>query len=232
MEIYTLPYRLRSRDVNLFRRLRSSQLFELLQEAATDHSELLGAGIRDIRPKNLMWVLSRQSAEATIRALQLLNSVSEPKDVYVERDIPGLGANFLREAERQRAIRTYGLFLERYALTSAMTTLEENPELLKSGQPVAKLLFGKETLRDVCRLVKIPAQLVLIIRRYRQVEKDWRDSILDALREERELGSSVFDDWRETHPDELQGMGFVQDEVKESDRRVRILLGQLRAMKG
>ncbi|MBO7501505.1 MAG: DUF4954 family protein [Fibrobacterales bacterium] len=176
--------------------------------------------------------LTRRSAEAAIRALQRLNSVSEPKDVYVERDIPGLGANFLREAERQRAIRTYGLFLERYALTAAMTTLEENPELLKSGQPVAKLLFGKETLRDVCRLVKIPAQLVLIIRRYRQVEKDWRDSILDALRKERELGSSVFDDWRETHPDELQGMGFVQDEVKESDRRVRILLGQLRAMKG
>ena len=63
MEIYTLPYRLRSRDVNLFRRLRLSQLFELLQEAATDHSELLGAGIRDIRAKNLMWVLARQYVE-------------------------------------------------------------------------------------------------------------------------------------------------------------------------
>ena len=63
MEIYTLPYRLRSRDVNLFQRLRPSQLFELLQEAATDHSELLGCGVHEIRPRGLMWVLARQNAE-------------------------------------------------------------------------------------------------------------------------------------------------------------------------
>ncbi len=63
MELYTLSYALRSRDVNMFQRLRSSQLFELLQEAATDHSELLGSGIAVIRAKNLMWVLARQNVE-------------------------------------------------------------------------------------------------------------------------------------------------------------------------
>ena len=63
MEIYTLPYRLKSRDVNMFSRLRVSQLFELLQEAATDHSDILGAGVHDIRPKGLMWVLARQNVE-------------------------------------------------------------------------------------------------------------------------------------------------------------------------
>ena len=63
MEVYTLPWKLRSRDVNVFRRLRPSQLFELLQEAATDHSELLGTGIAEIRKQNLMWVLARQNVE-------------------------------------------------------------------------------------------------------------------------------------------------------------------------
>ena len=63
MEIYSLPYTIRSRDVNMFRHLRPSQLFELLQEAATDHSELLGAGISVIRRQNLMWVLARQNVE-------------------------------------------------------------------------------------------------------------------------------------------------------------------------
>ena len=59
MEIYTLPYTLRSRDVNMFHRLRSSQLFELLQEAATDHSELLGAGAyRDLAGQNRSFSLS------------------------------------------------------------------------------------------------------------------------------------------------------------------------------
>ena len=175
--------------------------------------------------------LTGRSAVAVLEALQRLLAVREVRDVYVEADLPGLGANFLRESVRQRAIATYRLFLERYALRSAVSALEENPELPKAG-PVAKQLFGKEILRDICRVVAIPAQLPLIIRRYRQVEKDWRDSILSALAEERALGCSVFDDWKETHPDELQGMGFVQDDVKESDRRVRVLLARLRAMKG
>ncbi len=63
MEIYTLPYAVRSRDVNMFQHMRPSQLFELLQEAATDHSELLGAGVDVIRRQELMWVLARQNVE-------------------------------------------------------------------------------------------------------------------------------------------------------------------------
>ena len=63
MEVYSLTYTLKSRDVNMFQRLRTSQLFEILQEAATDHSKLLGTGIDVIRKKNLMWVLARQSVE-------------------------------------------------------------------------------------------------------------------------------------------------------------------------
>ncbi len=65
MELYSHPYKLKSRDVNRFERLRPSQLFELMQEAATEHSELLGAGIREIRTRNLMWVLVRQYVEIT-----------------------------------------------------------------------------------------------------------------------------------------------------------------------
>ena len=63
MELYSFPYRLRSRDVNKFRHLRPSQIFELLQEAATDHSDILHVGINEIRRQNLMWVLARQSVE-------------------------------------------------------------------------------------------------------------------------------------------------------------------------
>ena len=63
MELFSRKYTIRSRDVDLFSRLRTSQLFELMQEAATDHSERLGVGIFEIRKQNLMWVLARQSVE-------------------------------------------------------------------------------------------------------------------------------------------------------------------------
>ena len=63
MQLFTTDYTLRSRDVNMFQRLRTSQLFEIMQEAATDHSELLGTGVDVIRAQNLMWVLARQNVE-------------------------------------------------------------------------------------------------------------------------------------------------------------------------
>jgi acyl-ACP thioesterase len=63
MEIYSENYRLKSRDVDRFRSLRMSALFEIMQETATEHSELLGSGIDVIRAKNLMWVLALQLVE-------------------------------------------------------------------------------------------------------------------------------------------------------------------------
>ena len=63
MGIYTEKYTLKSRDVNVFRKLRMSSLFEIMQETATEHSEILGSGIDVIRGKNLMWVLALQLVE-------------------------------------------------------------------------------------------------------------------------------------------------------------------------
>ena len=63
MEVYSAPYTVRSRDVNMFCHMRLSQMMELMQEAATDHSEALGAGISDLRKRGLMWVLARQYME-------------------------------------------------------------------------------------------------------------------------------------------------------------------------
>ena len=63
MGIYAEKYTLKSRDVNVFRTLRMSSLFEIMQETATEHSEILGSGIDVIRGKNLMWVLALQLVE-------------------------------------------------------------------------------------------------------------------------------------------------------------------------
>ena len=63
MGIYAEKYTLKSRDVNVFRTLRMSALFEIMQETATEHSEILGSGIDVIRGKNLMWVLALQLVE-------------------------------------------------------------------------------------------------------------------------------------------------------------------------
>lgn len=61
--IYEKRRRLRSKDVNMYRRLKTSTLFELLQEASIRHTEELGMGREKTLDKGLLWILALQSAE-------------------------------------------------------------------------------------------------------------------------------------------------------------------------
>ncbi len=54
---------LRSKDVDLHRRLRTSRLFELLQEASIRHTEQLGMGREKTLDKGILWVVGLQRAE-------------------------------------------------------------------------------------------------------------------------------------------------------------------------
>ena len=63
MNIYTTQLRLRNKDVNLHRRLRSSVLFELLQEASIRHTEELGMGREMTLDRGLLWMVTLQRAE-------------------------------------------------------------------------------------------------------------------------------------------------------------------------
>jgi len=63
MSVYSETILLRSKDVDLYRRLRSSELFRLLQEAAIRHTEQLGMGRDKTLDKGILWVLLMQRAE-------------------------------------------------------------------------------------------------------------------------------------------------------------------------
>ncbi len=65
MSIYSESLRLRSKDVDMFRRLRLSRLFELFQEASISHTEALGMGRDKTLDKGILWVLLMQRAEIT-----------------------------------------------------------------------------------------------------------------------------------------------------------------------
>ena len=63
MSVYREELLLRSKDVDMFRRLRSSELFRLLQEASIRHTEQLGMGRDKTLDKGVLWVLLMQRAE-------------------------------------------------------------------------------------------------------------------------------------------------------------------------
>ena len=63
MSVFSESVLLRSKDVDLYRRLRTSELFLLLQEAAIRHTEQLGMGREKTLDKGILWVLLMQRAE-------------------------------------------------------------------------------------------------------------------------------------------------------------------------
>ena len=65
MSVYAEERLLRSKDVDMYRRLRSSEMFRLLQEASIRHTEQLGMGRDKTLDKGILWVLLMQRAEIT-----------------------------------------------------------------------------------------------------------------------------------------------------------------------
>ena len=63
MSVYSEEILLRSKDVDMFRRLRTSELFRLLQEASIRHTEQLGMGRDKTLDRGILWVLLMQRAE-------------------------------------------------------------------------------------------------------------------------------------------------------------------------
>ena len=65
MSVYSIQLRLRNKDVELHRRLRTSVLFELMQEASIRHTEELGMGREMTLDRGLLWMVTLQRAEIT-----------------------------------------------------------------------------------------------------------------------------------------------------------------------
>jgi len=63
MSVFSTTLRLRNKDVELHRRLRTSVLFELMQEASIRHTEELGMGREMTLDRGLLWMVTHQQAE-------------------------------------------------------------------------------------------------------------------------------------------------------------------------
>lgn len=63
MEITRITYELSTKDVNLYRKLRTSAMFQMMQDAAVKSSKLMNADYTEMIKKNLIWVVVLQKAD-------------------------------------------------------------------------------------------------------------------------------------------------------------------------
>ena len=61
--VWSRTVELRSKDVNMFRKLRTSRLFELLQEASIAHTEELGWPRETTLDRGFLWMIAMQRIE-------------------------------------------------------------------------------------------------------------------------------------------------------------------------
>jgi len=153
--------------------------------------------------------------------------VNQVQDVYTKEHIDGLGENFLRERVRQKALKTYGEYLERYVLDQMIALVENDASLaLQPPRELRRLLSG-DLNREVSRVVPMPATFDELVKRYRTLEKEWFDSVAHGLDKDIARGKEIFDDYESAHPIDKNFVEWEKNRFEESVKRLSAVLKNL-----
>ena len=153
--------------------------------------------------------------------------VNQVQDVYTKEHIDGLGENFLRERVRQKALKTYGEYLERYVLDQMIALVENDASLaLQPPRELRRLLSG-DLNREVLRVVPMPASFDELVKRYRTLEKEWFDSVAHGLDKDIARGKEIFDDYESAHPIDKNFAEWEKNRFEESVKRLSAVLKNL-----
>lgn len=146
--------------------------------------------------------------------------VATIRDVYTKEHIDGLGENFLRERVRQQALHTYAEYMERYVLENIISLMASDANLL--SQPVKELrrLITTDANKDVVRVVPLPESIDELVKRYRQLEKEWFERVSHGLDKDNERGREIFDDYDDAHPVDKGFTEWEKSRVEEKFRRL------------
>ena len=107
--------------------------------------------------------------------------VSQVRDVYTKEHIDGLGENFMRERVRQDALRAYLEYLERYVLDQIVQLVENDASLASQSPRELRRLLQGDMNREVSRVLNLPETFEELLKRYRQLEKDWFERVSHGL---------------------------------------------------
>ena len=174
-------------------------------------------------PCSFFGIFSAETVRQVFDARNRLQ-VEQVRDVYTQEHIDGLGENFMRERVRQGAIAAYEEYLERYILDQMILLVEGDPSL-KSQSPreVRKLLTG-DLNKEISRMVRMPETLDELVKRYRQLEKDWFENVFHGLDRDNERGRKIFDDYDSAHPVDKGFLEWERARFEESVKRLNNVL--------
>ncbi|MBN1587562.1 MAG: DUF4954 family protein [Candidatus Omnitrophica bacterium] len=162
-------------------------------------------------------VLRPDIIDLVIEARKRLQSVAEKKEVYSDRDIKGLGKNYLLEASREKAIETYTFYLQYYGLLGLKKQLENNAGTTVLEDKTSDARWEHERAVLNAELPGVAVEDLL------QKLADMQKIICDAVRISKEKddkrGARIIDDYPEAHAPASED-SFVKETVKVTEQMV------------
>lgn len=181
---------------------------------------LRSKGVEELPPFKL---LNPELAKNVLEAYHIL-LVAHIQDIYTQNEIQGIGSNYLREVNRQRALQGYANYLERFVLENLMTFLESNTTLLRIPLKESRKMMTGEIFRDIAKIIPLPETLSDLVKRYRALEKGWFDSIAESVERDSSRGKMIFDDYEEVHSTDFAFMDYCKIRLEEVHRKINLLL--------
>lgn len=178
---------------------------------------------KGIVPATFYSIFSPDTVRYVFDAYQRLQVIAI-RDIYTKEHIDGLGENFMRERIRQQALKTYQEYMERYALEQIITLVVNDQNL--QAQPVKELrrMATNDANKDVMRVVNLPETFDELLKRYRQLEKDWYERVTHGLDKDNERGRQIFDDYDDAHPIDKGFTEWEKARVEEKLRRLNSIV--------
>ncbi|MCF0224789.1 MAG: DUF4954 family protein [Fibrobacter sp.] len=149
--------------------------------------------------------------------------VNVVRDFYTKEHLEGLGENFLRERYRQKALKIYQEYLERYLLEQIINLFVNDPSLQETSVKELRRLIVNDVNKDIVRAIALPETLEELVKRYRQLEKGWFERVLHGLDKDNERGRLIFDDYDLAHPIDEGFTDWEKNRIEEKLRRLNAI---------
>ena len=127
---------------------------------------------------------------------------------------------------RQDAIKTYSEYLERYIYDLMLSLVEGDESLAKQSPRELRKLIG-DTNKEITRIVTLPETMDDLVKRYRQLDKEWYDNVSHGLDRDNERGRQIFDDYDSAHPVDKGFMEWEKTRFEESVKRLNAFVKNL-----
>jgi len=172
-------------------------------------------------------ILRTDIARLVLAARNALKDIERVQEIYTEKDIPGLGKNYLTEPNRSQALEFYEEYLKRFLVQQALQpffdSLEGEREIFESSKP----LFAGD-LREFRKQISVPDTLPSLVKLHRTQEKHWKESVLSNSEKDCRRGEKIFDDYALVHPEDESLMQYIEDSFNDVRLNCNLLLKSIR----